>query len=215
MLQLQAIRKVDQSGNEVLGPSGEPTLLRVVSIEHNYAKDVEDDSGINVLGFNPIKLEFEELKSVADISWSDTIQFNLLHFFRNFTAHRSLIACKTNKGYFNLETTGFEPADQNLLEPWILIAEGLWVLVPELRHLRQAGRTIPPTFCPHPLLVVCSSLLGFVENQRSNVLLVLDHKEDYPYVVNYFDDGYVTFAEKGQHIGRCRWEVAHLWPAVR
>ena len=141
LLQLQAIRKVDQSGHEVLGPNGEPTLLRVVSIEHNAQG--------NLSQFNPSSLEVEELRSVADTQlWNETIMFNLLHFFRNFTAHRSLIACKIKEGYLNLETREFKSADPNssLSYPWILIAKGSWILVPELSHLRQAGRVIPPTF---------------------------------------------------------------------
>ena len=143
--------------------------------------------------------------------------FNLLHFFRNFTAPRSLITCKIKEGYLNLETREFKTADPNssLSYPWILFAKGSWILVPELSHLRQAGRVIPPTFHQRPLLVVCSILLTFVKTQRHNVMLVLDHKEDYPYVVDRLGDGYVTFKLKGQNKGKCRWEVAHLWPAVR
>lgn len=207
LLRLQAIRKVDRSGREVLGPNGGPTLLRAVSIEH--------DAAGNLSQFNPSSLEVEDLKSVSDInSWNDTVEFNLLHFFRNFTAHRSLIACKIKKGYLNLETRKFEPADQHLPEPWILIAKGSWILVPELSNLREVGRVISPTFHQHPLLLVCSSLLTFVKNQRNNMLLVLGHIEDYPYVVKWFSNGFITFEKNHQYLGKCRWEEAHLWPVV-
>ena len=44
LLGLQAIRKVDQSGHEVPGLDGGPTLLRVVSVEHNPSEDIEQNA---------------------------------------------------------------------------------------------------------------------------------------------------------------------------
>ena len=209
LLRLQAIRKVDQSGDAVLGPNGEPTLLRVVSIEHNAQG--------NLSQFNPSSLEVEELKSVADTQlWNETIMFNLLHFFRNFTAHRSLIACEIREGYLNLQTGEFKSADPNsiLSDPWISIAKVVWISVPELSHLRQAERVIPPTFHRRPLFHVCSSLLTFVKNQRHNMLLVLDHEEDYPYVVSWTFDGFITFKKNNHYLGKCKWASVHLWPVI-
>lgn len=206
LLQLQAIRKVDNSGEEV---SGEPTLLHVVDIKH--------DAKGNLLQFNP-SITVVELKSVAYTPWNDTIKFNLLHFFRNFTAHRSLIACKTNTGYFNVETGKFELPEPNsgLPKSWIFHEKGSWILVPELSHLRQKGRESSPTFYPQPLIFVCYSLLNFVKSQRRKMLLVLDKKEDYPYryKVRRIDNGFVEI-QKGEFKTKCRWEVAHLWPVIR
>lgn len=206
LLELQAIRKVDNSGKEV---PGEPTLLHVVDIKH--------DAKGNLLHFNP-SITVVELKSVADTPWNDTIKFNLLHFFRNFTAHRSLIACKTKTGYFNVETGKFEPADPNssLPKPWIFHQKGSLILVPELSHLRQKGRESSPTFHPQPLIFVCHSLLNFVKIQRREMLLVLDKEEDYPYrfKVRRTGSGLVEI-QKGDFRTKCRWEVAHLWPVIR
>ena len=221
LLRLQAIREVDRAGKEVPGPNGGPKLLRVVLIEHDDAKDIEKDAEGTLPPFNPefkpISLEVEDLTSVADPGWNDTVEFNLLHFFRNFTAHRSLIACKIRKGYLNLQTREFQPPPEpksNLSYPWIFIAKGSWILVPELSHLRQAERESPPKFHSRQLSVVCSRLLEFVKTQRHNVLLVLDHKEDYPYVVNWSWDGFIKFTKNNQYLGKCEWQEARLWPVV-
>ena len=283
LLGLQAIRKVDKSGDEVLGPDSKPTLLRVVSIEHNArhnaednehdaedieqnaedieqdaedieqdaedieqnAENIEQDAEGELLQFEPRGLEVEELKSVAETPWNDTVKFNLLHFFRNFTAHRSLIICKIKKGYFNRETRKFEPIDQNSSlpersEPWTSLEKGSWILVPELSHLRQAERKPErkpkrklkrkperkPERNPEsesslvfrllPLTTVCSYLLNFVKVQRRKLLRVLDNPKDYPYryvVRRNLRDGWVKI-ENGKFTGKCRWEVAHLWPVV-
>ena len=211
---------MEEGGKEVLGPSDEPTLLRVVRIEHDDAEDIEHDAGGNLLQFNPSKLEVEELRPVADTPWNDTVRFNLLHFFRNFTAHRSLIACKTKEGYFNVKTRKFKPADQNSSlaeqsEPWIFHGKGVLILVPELSHLRRVKGRKSPTFSLQPLIIVCHSLLNFVKMQRRNLLLVLDNTEDYPYryVVTRSGNGLVTI-KKGEFKEKCRWEVAHLWPVM-
>ena len=210
LLRLQAIREVDKSGKEVFGTNDEPKLLYVVNIQHGAGGDLSK--------FSPSKVTVDDLKSVAVRPWNDTINFNLLHFFRNFTAHRSLVACKTKKGYLNFETREFKPADdadQHLTEPWILIAAGAWILVPELSHLRQMGRVSSPTFHQFQLTIVCGSLLDFVKTQRYNLVQVLNDIEKYRYEVNRFDNGIVTFKEKGKDLGKCRWEVAHLWPGVK
>ena len=178
---------------------------------------IQHDEGGDLSEFNPSSVKVDKLNSVKDRNdWNDTILFNLLHFFRNFTAHRSLIACKIKVGYLNLETREFkptEPTDQT--EPWIPISKGAWILVPELSHLRQKGRKISPTFYLHPLSNVCSSLLTFVKIQRHNIMSMLDHKEEYPYVVNWSFDGFITFKKNHRCLGKCKWEEAHLWPVVR
>ena len=237
LLQLQAIRKVDQSGHELLGPHGEPTLLRVESIEHNAedvehnaedvehnaedieqhnAQDVEhnaediqhDDTEGNLLQFNPSHLEVVKLKSTANKNdWNDTIVFNLLHFFKQNLAG--------DGSYLECK---IEEGGMNLDGQWISFGKSVWISVPELSHLRQKERASLPTCHQYSLLTVCDFFLDFVKRQRYYVLQVLNHIEDYPYEVHRSDcDGLVTFKKKGQRqpLAQCRWEVAHQWQEVK
>lgn len=202
LLQLQAIRKVDKSGKEVCGANGEPTLL--------CARYIQNDAA-DLSQFNPSSIRFEELKSVKDLdSWNDTTIFNLLHFFRNFTAHRSLIACLTRKGWLNLETREFKCEDQDLPKPWVFIAKGAWILVPELSHLRQAGWVDPKCY-QLPLLGVCAKALSFVTEQRNNLCSgVVDGVEHYPYQVPWGLDGMISFKKNEQDLGACYWDRANI-----
>lgn len=206
LLQLQAIRKVDQSGEEVRGPDGEPTLF--------CARDIQNDAA-DLSQFNPSNIRFEELKSVKDLdSWNETTEFNLLHFFRNFTAHRSLIACHTRYEWLNQETREVKCEDQNLnlAAPWVFIEKGVWISVPELSHLRQAGRVGPPKYYWHPLIAACSRFLKFVNGQRSLLPLVIGNVGHYPYKTQSFADGKITFTKNDDDEGNCAWDRAHLWP---
>jgi len=207
LLQLQAIRKVDQSGYEVTGPKAGPTLSRACDVRHDAAGKVSE--------FNPSSVKFEDLKSVENMDdWKDTTIFNLLHFFRNFTAHRSLIACPIKDGYLNCETREFRPGDQNspLNVPWIFIAKGFWISVPELSHIRQKDVRpyVATKFYQHPLLKVCDRFLSFVKIQRDNLCRVVGGK--YPYELGWDFEGVITFRKNGNTVGRCEWERANLWP---
>lgn len=194
LLELQAIKEVDASGN-VVETDGAPKLY--------YLSE-----------FAPIESSnYKELSSVGNMNdWNCTIVFNLLHFFRNFTAHRSLIKCRTKEGYLNLETREFVASDQNLTSPWVSIANGSWILVPELSDLRREV-SVTPKFYLHRLTNVSSCLLSFVRDQRNNVLLVIDDFEKYPYEVGWDSDD-ITFKQNDQTLGKCRWEEAHLWPVT-
>ena len=205
LLRLQAIRKVDKTGTEVPGPNGGPTLSRACyPFQYDAAGELSSH-------FNPSKISFEELKSVKEMDdWNETTEFNLLHFFRNFTAHRSLIACTIRGGYLNLETREFKPKceDQDLSQPWIFIAKGAWILVPELSHLRQTGGETK--FHPHRLVNVCSRAFSFVKTQRHNLCFVVAGK--YPYEVKWNSDGKFRFEKNNTDLGTCEWGRANLWP---
>ena len=214
LLQLQAIKKVDQSGNEVLRPDGGPTLVRACNIEH--------DGAANVSQFNPSSVSFEELKSVENMSfWDDTTVFNLLYFFRNFTCHKSLIAFPIKDGFLNLETREFKPGDQNspgFTPPWVFIERGAWVSVPELSHLRQkenAPLLVETKYYQHRLLTVCNQVSSFFFVQRLNLCEVVRDETIvpwYPYDVTWDLSGMIHFKERGQDVGKCEWDRAKLWP---
>lgn len=162
MLQLQAMKKVDQSGKEVPGPNGGPTLVRACNIQH--------DAAGNGLQFSPSSVSFKELKSVQNMDdWDETTIFNLHHFFRNVHLHKHLITCYPWDGYFNLETGEFRPSDQQLPEPWVFERKFFWISVPELSLLRQTGDERlreELKFYPHQLLKFCHKVLTFVKMQK-------------------------------------------------
>ena len=175
-LSLQAVTEVEKAGKivETCPKHGEtcppdqiclnrgPQLVCARQIEHGNADR----------HFNPTNITFEKLKSVANRDdWNDTTAFNLLNFFRNFTAHRGLISCPAKDGYLNLETRDFKAEGEEGAGnawPWIKIAKGAWIVVPEISHLRDKTRTKPPRFYTPTFLIVCYRMLGFVKTQRSN-----------------------------------------------
>lgn len=203
LLRLQAIRKVDSSGKEVPEPNGVPTLLRACNIQH-------DPAG-NGLQFSPRKVSFEELKSVRNMDdWDETTVFNLIHFFRNYTDHRSLIALSARDGYLNLKTT------KSIPEPWCPSGKGFWILVPELSHLRQTKDVsdhVTPKFYPHPLTIVCNRAFTFVKDQRQNLCRGLGG--EYPYDVGWNSlTGVISFKKNNKDLGQCEWERANLFAAT-
>ena len=216
LLQLQAIKKVDQSGNEVLRPDGGPTLVRACNIQHDAAGNVSE--------FNPSSVTFTELIPVESmVGWDDTTVFNLLYFFRNFTCHKSLIACPIKDGFLNLETREFKFGDKNspgFTRPWVFIKRGIWVSVPELSHLRQkenAPLLVETKFHQYPLLQVCKQVFAFVLVQRHNLCHVVRGENPfiipwYPYRITWDLLGMIHFQKHGQDLGKCEWDRAKLWP---
>ena len=166
LLSIQAIKEVDNAGKELRNANGGVKLLSACNIQQ------EPQEG----PFNPTSIDFQELPSVENIDdWNDAITFNVLHFFRNFTTHRTLIECYARDGYLDRDTLKFSPSENGEdLDPaaqWIFIGKGFWIEVPELSHLRQVGRDCP-TFYKLPLTRVCSRLLSFVKQQRNNLPII-------------------------------------------
>ena len=193
LLQLQAVRQVDKSGTEVLGRSGEPTLLRAVKIQHGPGNDLQ---------FNPSDVSFE-LKSLEKMDdWNDTSIFNLLHFFRNFVVHKSLnlIACLTKDTYVK-----FMPGGPHIIE------KGSWIFVPELSHLRHEELSKRPKHYVHPLDKVCDKALTFVIDQR-NKLCFEAGGSTYPYNIGCdLRTGKITFLKNNVYKSECNWERARFW----
>ena len=128
--------------------------------------------------FNPTSVEFRPLPSVQNINnWNEAMILNLLHFFRNFTTHRSVIECKEMSGHLNLDTMEYMPSEMKSSDTtqmqWTVIKEGCWIKVPELRHLRQKHCRNPITFYNLPVVSVCSKFLGFVKGQRDHLLAIV------------------------------------------
>ena len=193
LLSLQAVRKVNNAGQPVTNDAGDISLVHF-------------SNG----GFDP-------LPSTENLDgWRDATSFNLLHFYRNFTTHRTLLQTVTDTGYFNLNTREFAPehalpAEEINNGEWIRIGIGNFIIVPELSHLRDKNRTEPPTFYMKPLLRVCSHLFSFVRMQRDNLVREAMQNHDYSYEVNF------TFEEltvqKGNHpMWSCEWIG---WDATR
>ena len=209
ILSLQAVIEVDNAGrivetcsrHETCSPGSRcvdrgPQLVYARRIEHGNTDRL----------FNPANITFEKLKSVANRDdWNHTTAFNLLNFFRNFTTHRALISCPAIDGYLNLETRDFKAEGEEGAGnawPWIKIAKGAWILVPEISHLRDKTRTEPPRFYTHPLLIVCSNMLSFVETQRSNLLRVADDQGIEPIDVAWSFDGQIVIKRGNEEIDR-------------
>ena len=108
---------------------------------HVTSSMMQQETFHNLTPGRPSSVSFKELKSIENMNvWDDTTVFNLLYFFRNFTCHKSLIACPIKDGFLNLETREFKFGDKNspgFTRPWVFIKRGIWVSVPELSHLRQ------------------------------------------------------------------------------
>lgn len=219
LLTLQVITEVDEAGAVLQCPDGTPKCVRVKKI--TYAKEITHAFGPepNPNWFNPTGVTFEKLESVQDLDgWSDTTIFNLLHFFRNFTTHRALITCPAKNGYLNLETREFKAEGEEGAgdaRPWIKVAKGAWILVPEISHLKDQNRQDPPRFHEHRLLIVCSQILGFVKQQRSLLLKMADYDES-PITVLWYLSGELKFKRGSQEIGVCSWKDSYgcfrLWP---
>ncbi len=116
---------------------------------------------------------------------SDVESFSLLHFFRNYSAHRDVVRCRAKQGvlYININTGErvFQPQNQappgedvGDAEDWqsIAIAKGFWVEYPIVR----------------PLTKVASQLLSFVKLFRKNVVTLLTGVQ-YPHDVKWTWDG--------------------------
>lgn len=168
LLSIQVITEVSGNGDAVPDGTGGVKLVRACNIRHEKPQ---------ARPFDPTSVEFSPLPSVQNINnWNEAMILNLLHFFRNFTTHRSVIECKEMRGHLNLETMEYVPE----LDPaqihsttWITIKEGCWIKLPELRHLRQEDRTDPITFYNLPVVSVCSKFLGFVKGQRDRLLAIV------------------------------------------
>lgn len=181
LLSVQAIQEVDKNGDVVnSAQTASPKLVHADKIEHRQDPaqagiDHPEDGGLK---FNPI-CEFEEIQSVEKLdNWNVATTFNLLHFFRNFTSHRTLIECPTKPGYLNQDTMGFRPGeDGQKSSDEIFIGEGSWIWVPELSHLRDKERKDPVTFYRLPLLKVCSQMFTVVKKQKSDLLRIVDGRE--------------------------------------
>ena len=169
LLSIQVFTEVSGNGDAVLdGVTGGVNLRRACNIQHEEPQ---------ARPFNPTSVEFRPLPSVQNINnWNEAMILNLLHFFRNFTTHRSVIECKEMRGHLNLHTMEYVQelsyAEEHSTS-WILIKEGSWIKVPELRHLRQKDRRDPITFYNLPVVSVCSKFLGFVKGQRDRLLAIV------------------------------------------
>lgn len=213
LLTLQVITEVDRAGKVLKCPDGTPKCVRVKKITHAFGPQP------NTNWFNPTGVTFEELESVQDRDgWSDTTIFNLLHFFRNFTTHRALITCFAKNGYLNLDTREFKAAAEEGAGdawPWIKVGKGAWILVPEISHLKDRDRQDPPRFHEHPMLIVCSRILGFVIQQRSLLLKMADYDKS-PITVSWYFGEKLKFERGSQEIGICSWKDSYacfrLWP---
>ena len=171
LLSIQAIQEVNGAGAVVYSDqTAGPKLVRAKNFQYPQAADGD-------LKFDPSG-DFEEIQSVKELdNWNVATMFNLLHFFRNFTSHRTLIECSTKPGYLNLHTMAFRPGeDEQKSSDEIFIAKGAWILVPELSHLRDKGRKDPVTFYRLPLLKVCSQMFTLVKIQKSNLLGIVDDR---------------------------------------
>lgn len=164
-LSLQAVTEVDQAGRPICrvercphdGSFSNmlPKLVRAKRFEYVNTGDQRC--------FNSFKIHFEELESVRSpvAEWSDTTVFNLLHYFRNRTIHRSLISVRKGGGWFNPETP-----------EWVSYQNILWVLVPEIALLRDENNTQSLPLYEHPLHLVLTKMFKFVESQRRKLLTV-------------------------------------------
>lgn len=177
LLSIQAIQEVKGAGAGARAvavysdQTAGPKLVRAKNFQHPQAADGD-------LKFDPIS-EFEEIKSVKELdNWDVATTFNLLHFFRNFTSHRTLIECGTKPGHLNRHTMEFGPGeDGQESRDGIFIGYGNWIMVPELSHLRDRERKDPITFYSHPLLIVCNRMFSFVKVQKHNLLRIVDGKK--------------------------------------
>ena len=170
LLSIQVITEVSGNGDAVLDGTGDVILRRACNIQLEERQAVP---------FNPTSVEFKLLPSVQNINnWNKAMILNLLHFFRNFTTHRTVIECKEMRGHLNLDTMEYIPSERESSADitqiqWIVIKEGSWIKVPELRHLRQKHRRDPITFYNLPVVSVCRKFLRFVQGQRDRLLAIV------------------------------------------
>lgn len=147
-LSLQAVIEVDQAGVPVKicqhNVQQCPCSNKVSSLvrAQKYEYETTDDQRC----FNPSRIHFENLESVSMHvnDWSETILFNLLHYFRNCTTHRYFISLHRKVCPF--------------------LGETLWISVPEITDLRDENNT--QSFHEHLLCVVLDRLFYFVIHQR-------------------------------------------------
>ena len=161
--------------------------LQAVREVNNAGQPVKNHGEISLMYFSDG--EVHPLLSTKDMDdWRDVTWFNLLHFYRNFTTHRTLLQTVTDTGY-SLNSSTFAPehtlsAEQINNGEWFPVAKGHFIMVPELSHLRDKDRTDPPKFYMKPLLRVCSHLFSFVKTQRNNLVGKVIQDHDYPYEVH-------------------------------
>ena len=189
-LSLQAVIEVDKAGTTVQTcpehgqkcPQDGTCLNKAPNLLHAVRFCYEPDYK---RCFNPTRIQFEKLESVANIAgWSDTTVFMLLHFFRNFTLHRSfrsLISCSEMPAYFNEQTlecklTVGDNFDVSVGSPWVSIDNLSMILVPEVSRIRVDGQ--PECFYKHPLVMVCAKILNFVKCQRFNLLKIVNKQSN-------------------------------------
>ena len=193
LLSLQAVREVNNAGQPVTNDAGDISLVHF-------------SNG----GFHP-------LPSTENLDgWKDANSFNLLHFYRNFTTHRTLLQTVTDTGHLNLITRVFAPehtltAEQINNGQWFPVGKGQFIKVPELSHLRDNDRAEPPTFYMKPLTVVCSHLFSFVRMQRDNLVREVMQNHDYSYEVNFTFE-LLTVQRRNHPMWSCRWID---WDATR
>ena len=190
VLSLQAVIEVDKAGTTVQTcpqhgqkcPQDGTCLNKAPNLLHAVRFCYEPDYQ---RCFNPTRIQFEKLESVANIAgWSDTTVFMLLHFFRNFTLHRSfrsLISCCEMPAYFNEQTlecklTVGDNFDVSVGSPWVSIDNLSMILVPEVSRIRVDGQ--PECFYKHPLVMVCAKILNFIKRQRFNLLKIVSKQSN-------------------------------------
>ena len=191
MLQLPAIRKVDQSGTEVPGPDGGPR-----------ANKIQHDASGNLSQFNPRQVIFEGLKPEKKMAdWNDKTVSDLTDFFKNRLDKRCRIECVISDGYLNLQTRALKARHigENLSnnEQWVFIAKGVWILVQEQSQYHR-----------YKLLTVCENALSFVKDQRN--ALSSDVGSEYPYEISWDWSG--TIHLKWTELWVREWQSANLWP---
>ena len=196
LLSLQAVRKVNSAGQPVTNNAGDISLVHF-------------SNG----GFDP-------LLSTGLEDWKDVTSFNLLHFYRNFTTHRTLLQAVLGTGYLNSITMKFAPehilsAEQINNKEWYPVGKGLFIIVPELSHLRDTTRVGAPTFHWKPLANVCSRLFSCVERQRQNLVKMAVQNHDYPYKVGWTSN-YITVDKENVNKGNDKWSKRwSVWDSTR
>lgn len=220
LLSIQAFKEVDKAGKPELSANGGVKLVSACNIQHQEPQAGPDHPGEVDLRFNPTSIDFQTLPSVQNIdSWNFALIFNLLHFFRNFTTHRTLIESRTKPGYLNLQTFDLKPIEDDQegqldAAEWKYIAKGSWIKVPELSHLRQNNRNAPVTFHWHPVVLVSSKLCWFVRTFRNNILGIVEGVQRYDVDdMNWSGSGpapQIALKKDGRVVGIYAWDSARL-----
>ena len=213
---------LDEKCEQILGPSAPPEsktylsqnllCLQAVRKVNNAGQPVTNDGDISLVHFSSQSGKFQTLPStnLDPDNWSDVTSFNLLHFYRNFTTHRTLLHTAAYPGYWNWRTREFVP-EERLGPEWDYIALGNFIMVPELSHLRDKNRTDPPKFHLKPLMRVCSSFVHLVKSQRDNLVRQMQMPNHdypvYPYAVTLSKGLAIT--KNGQPLWSCSWKDWH------